>query len=172
MNQYRFLHTYYSGRMKTIFYLILFLAVLYVGIGWYKPEKITVENSKGADTAPLNQVMVSGSAFNVIFADTPETRIKGLSGVSSLRNSEGMLFVFPESGLHGFWMKDMLFSIDILWIGADKRVVHIEEGVSPDSYPSVFTPLTPALYVLEVPAGIAEEKNINIGDLVMFDIKK
>lgn len=172
MNHYRFLHTYYSGRMKTIFYLILFLVALYVGIGWYKPEKITVENSKGADTAPLNQVMVSDSVFNVMIADTPEKRIKGLSGVSSLASGEGMLFVFPEPGLHGFWMKDMLFSIDILWIGADKRVVHIEEGVLPESYPSVFTPLVPASYVLEVSAGIAEEKNINIGDLVMFDIKR
>ena len=83
--------------------------------------------------------------------------------VEGLTEGEGMLFVFETDDLHSFWMRDMLFSIDILWIAMDGTVVHIEPSVSPDSFPQTFTPPTPARYVLEVPAGFATEHGIEVG---------
>jgi len=100
----------------------------------------------------------------VAVADTPALRERGLSSYTGLGPEEGMLFVFPQDGAYSFWMKDMLFPIDILWIDADGHIVHIERSVSPKSYPASFTPDSPARYVLEVPAGFSEEHGLTAGE--------
>ena len=102
--------------------------------------------------------------FSVDVADTPILRARGLSGRECLAPTDGMWFVFPDEGIHGFWMKDMHFPIDILWISDDFRVVHIEEHAAPESYPHVFYPDAPARYVLEIPAGSSARAGIVRGD--------
>ena len=109
-------------------------------------------------------VSIGGQTIDVTTASTPDARARGLSGVPSLKSGEGMLFVFPVEGTYSFWMKDMLFSIDMLWISARGEVVHLEEGVSPHTYPTSFTSDVPAQYVLEVPAGFSKTHGIKIGD--------
>jgi len=84
---------------------------------------------------------------------TNEERRQGLSGRPGLPLNTGMLFIFDTPGKHSFWMKDMLFNIDIIWFDADKNVVHVESNVSPDTFPRSFGPSTDTLYVLELPAG-------------------
>ena len=79
-----------------------------------------------------------------------------------------MLFVFPADGRHSFWMKDMLFSIDMLWLDANGRVVHVEKGVSPATFPQTFTPSSPSRYVLEVPSGFCDAHGIEVGDMAIF----
>ena len=111
---------------------------------------------------------IKGIRVNVTRADTPELRTQGLSGHPGLGVSEGMLFIFPEEARHSFWMKDMLFSIDIIWISSEGRVVAIEKHASPDSFPRSFTPNTPAQYVLEVAAGFSDAHGISEGDRVEF----
>ncbi|HEV8590954.1 MAG TPA: DUF192 domain-containing protein [Pyrinomonadaceae bacterium] len=111
---------------------------------------------------------VGGVPLLVAIADSEMERARGLSGLSGLAEGEGMLFVFESAGLHAFWMKDMLFSIDILWIAADGTIVHIAPSVSPDTYPQSFIPPTPARYVLEVRAGFATEHGIEVGSKVDF----
>ncbi len=97
-------------------------------------------------------------------ADTEALRAQGLSWSKPLAPNEGMLFVFPEDGFYGFWMKDMLFSIDILWLDRDYRIVDVRTQASPESYPEVFTPSTPARYVLELQSGFFELHGIKKGD--------
>lgn len=70
-------------------------------------------------------------------------RERGLSGRESLAPTEGMLFVFPESGYHAFWMKDMQFPIDIIWVAADGTIVDIAPVVRPETYPKTFEPKHP-----------------------------
>ncbi len=101
-------------------------------------------------------------------ADTEAERAQGLSGRSELAQDEGLLFIFPNPGIYGFWMKDMRFAIDILWFDADKRLVGISRQIDPSTYPQSFAPQAPAQYVLEVPAGYAEAKNIKLGDQLTF----
>ena len=113
-------------------------------------------------------VILAGETILVDIADTPELRERGLSGRESLPEERGMLFVFPEEGLHRFWMKDMRFSIDILWISPDQRIVHIEKSVAPETYPESFGPDESARYVLEVPAGYVETLGVHEGDRVRF----
>ncbi len=102
----------------------------------------------------------------VDIADTSALREQGLSGRSELKENEGMLFVFPEDGVYTFWMKDMSFSIDMIWISKSGTVVHVENAATPRSYPETFGPDVPARYVLEVSAGFSEAHGVSVGDVV------
>lgn len=102
----------------------------------------------------------------VSVADTVEERQHGLSDITSLPERNGMLFVFDREGSYGFWMKDMLIPLDILWIDDELRVVHIERNVRPDSYPTMFSSPEPARFVLEVNAFFVSTFNIHEGDKV------
>lgn len=104
-------------------------------------------------------------------ADTPASRALGLSGRAGLANDEGMLFVFDYPGKYGFWMKDMLFSIDMVWIAEDGTVVHIERDATPESYfnhtpPQTFVNTPDAKYVLELAAGQADMFGLYLGTKV------
>lgn len=106
--------------------------------------------------------------------DTPQARAKGLSGRSELDDDEGMLFIFDHSGKYGFWMKDMKFSIDIVWINEEGTVVHIERHASPESYfdhdpPQTFVNEPDAKYVLELADGNAEKYGLYLGTKVVFE---
>ncbi len=93
---------------------------------------------------------------------------RGLGGKESLPIDQGMLFVFGKPDLYAFWMKDMRFPIDIIWLDRDMLVVDVAEGVSPDSYPQIFRPDEPASFVLELNAGSAERYGVHIGDRFHF----
>ena len=93
-------------------------------------------------------------------------REKGLSDHEPLAADEGMLFIFPTEGTYSFWMKDMRFPIDVLWISREKKVVDMWQNATPESFPLAFTPKTVAMYVLELPADFATHNNVRIGDMV------
>jgi hypothetical protein len=90
--------------------------------------------------------------FSVTVADDPHERQQGLSNTARLDDQTGLLFIFDESDRFGMWMKDMRYAIDILWINDQFEIVHVEENITPDTYPKVFGPPVPARFVLEVPA--------------------
>ena len=113
-----------------------------------------------------SSVQVGGNTIRVSVADTPEKREKGLSGREGLLSDEGMLFTFEDDGYYAFWMKDMRFPIDILWISRGGTIVDMQENVSPETYPAAFAPRTKARYVVELPAGYVEEHAVRIGDIV------
>lgn len=98
--------------------------------------------------------------------DTPQERQKGLSGVSTLADNEGMLFIFESEGRYGFWMKDTLLSLDIIWANNNMEIVHIEKNVRPESYPATYYPPVPARFVIETNAFFVSTFNINVGDKV------
>ncbi|MDO8514194.1 MAG: DUF192 domain-containing protein [bacterium] len=117
---------------------------------------------------PLRTVHIGSQTIKVTVAQTPEERQKGLSGREGLATDEGMLFVFPTDGKYAFWMKDMRFSIDILWLSSDGTIVHLAQNVSPDTYPKNFTSESAARYVLELPAGYAASNLVRVGDIVQL----
>lgn len=108
-----------------------------------------------AQPATSTMVSIDGTAVRAEIARTPAERRTGLSDHAELADGEGMLFLFEESARHGFWMKDMAFSIDIVWLSEAGEIVDIAHSVPPETYPQSFTPSEPARYVLEVPAGFA-----------------
>jgi uncharacterized membrane protein (UPF0127 family) len=103
-------------------------------------------------------------------ADTPERQQRGLSGRPALPAGRGMLFLYPEPALRGFWMPDMHFDIDILWI-REGRIVHVEPDVphvASEPLP-VYRPAEPADTVLEVAAGTARRLGWRVGDAVQIE---
>lgn len=103
-------------------------------------------------------------------AKTPTAREKGLSNTQSLRDNEGMLFVFDHDDKWAIWMKNMNYPIDIVWLDKDKKVVYIVKNAPPESYPyESFVPKQEARYVVEVPAGTVAKKSIVIGGQAGFD---
>lgn len=114
-----------------------------------------------------NHVLKIGkTSIYVDIADTPVLREHGLSGREALSGDRGMYFIFDRSDFYQFWMKDMNFPIDIIWIDETMSVVDITLNVLPSSFPKTFTSRAPARYVLEVPAGFSERAGIKIGDQV------
>ncbi|MDX1535781.1 MAG: DUF192 domain-containing protein, partial [Candidatus Spechtbacterales bacterium] len=79
--------------------------------------------------------------------------------------------VFNRPGTYSFWMKEMNFPIDIIWIGEDMRVVDITKNAKPESYPKRFSPSVLAQYVLEVVAGFSDEHGVEIGDSIKVDLE-
>lgn len=117
-------------------------------------------------TAVISHITIGGKTVRVDIADTPLTQAAGLSGREQLKENEGMLFVFDKAGKYPFWMKDMKFAIDIIWITEDKHVVHIEKNALPESYPNILGGGEDAKYVLEVNAGFSQKNNLKIRDAV------
>jgi hypothetical protein len=128
-----------------------------------------------AGTREPGLALVSIGALKVQ-AEVPEgdAFYRGLGSYESLPDDRGMLFVFQQSGEYGFWMKDMLISIDIIWISAENQVVHVEtaqpEPGVPDDQLTVYRPSAPAVYVLEVRAGLAAEKGLQVGDEAQIEL--
>jgi len=106
--------------------------------------------------------------LEVMVADTVASRTRGLSGMAPLSGNQGMFFVFDEADRYGFWMKDMRFAIDIIWLSDEGFVLEIDEHVTPESYPTVFKPDVPARYVLELRAGFSREHGIRPGSKISF----
>lgn len=100
-------------------------------------------------------------------ADSPEERSRGLMGRDVLPGNSGMIFVFDEESVHGFWMKNTLIPLDAIWINSRGEVVDIIT-MSPclnDPCP-VYTPIGPSIFVVEINGGLAEMWNILRGDSV------
>ena len=130
------------------------------------PQQTSATPNTGLRTQLLT---VRGTQIQVEVAETQRQREIGLSHrKESLKEGEGMLFVFEKEGLYGFWMKDTHFPIDIIWITSEKRITHIEEGVRPESFPKVYISEEPAQFVLEIPAGYTQRNNIKVGDEVVL----
>ncbi len=115
-------------------------------------------------------VKISGSTttFRVSLATTQSEWSHGLSGHAPLSPDEGMLFLFPSPSVRIFWMKDMLFSLDIIWVDKDWNVVGIAEHATPESYPNTFSSQVPVERVLEIPAFDGRRSPVHIGDRLVF----
>lgn len=120
---------------------------------------------------PRARISVGMHVFDAEVADTPERKSRGLAGHEPLGPDEGMVFAYDRAGLYAFWMKGMTFDIDIVWIHAD-RVVGISHDVpfeTPTGRPPIYRPPEPADLILELAAGVARDKGLQIGDPVTVE---
>ena len=124
--------------------------------------------SSGQPQLPMKTITVGGIQIQAEIASTDAQRQDGLSGRAGLAAGQGMLFIFPQSGNYGFWMKEMSFPIDILWADKNGTIITIWPNLSPSTYPQVFYPTAPAQYVLELPANFAAQNNIAVGAKIVL----
>lgn len=140
--------------MKRIFLVLFALGSIFVAVlflSFFSSNKATV-------TLP------DGFVVQAELMRTPKEHARGLSGRKILEEGQGMLFVFPEPAPHSFWMKDMRFSIDIVWLLKEKVVFVVERASLPTSEGiPTFRPEVLADHVLELPAGSVEAHGIQVG---------
>ena len=114
------------------------------------------------------EIVLGGKVFKMEVADTDASRALGLSGHAPLADSEGMIFVFEKPDAYGFWMKDMNFPIDIIWIDENLKILQIEHSLKPETFPKIFYGSEKTLYVLEITGGQSIFLNLKIGDSIKF----
>jgi len=103
-------------------------------------------------------------------AITEKERQLGLMFRDKINFDQAMLFILEEERIHTFWMKNMKFPLDILWLDKDKRIVHIEIHVPPckkSPCPS-YSSSIPAIFVLELKAGSVDKNKLKLFDKIEF----
>lgn len=113
------------------------------------------------------QIVLGGRAFQLEIADTEAERVQGLSQRKNLAENAGMLFIFPKADKQCMWMKDMNFSLDIVWLNGSKDVVKVAEGLSSSTYPEAFC-ADNTKYVLEFNQDVVQETGLKVGQNISF----
>jgi hypothetical protein len=117
-------------------------------------------------------LLPDGTTIQAELADTPVKRAQGLMFRERLPKDRGMLFTFGEARPWTFWMKNTKIPLDIIWMDAKKRIVHIERNVpictrTDDTCP-LYEPHEGSLYVLELGAGMAADYQLRRGLTLKF----
>ena len=144
--------------MKKIFFSLLIIIILLS----FLSNLVFINNSKTIKTKIGNQL------FNLEVADTEKVRNKGLSNRPSLPNNSGMLFIFDKKNSYTFWMKEMNFPLDFIWVDGT-TIKDLTRNIPPPNNPDesdlvLITPKTPINKVIEVNAGTIDKLKLNIGD--------
>jgi hypothetical protein len=127
------------------------------------PKDVKLEQAE----FPMGVIKIDDVTLQVQIADTKPLQTRGLMFQEKLPYDQGMLFVFDDEGVRSMWMLNMQFSLDVIWIGDDGKVVHIEKDTQPcksalETMACTFTNGNgeDAKYVLEVTSGFVDEFNI------------
>ena len=116
----------------------------------------------------IAKVQIGDVNYSLELVNTDTTRQQGLSGKPNLQPNNGMLFDFKQDGYWQIWMKEMNFAIDILWLNNQKQVVGVKTEALPQNYPESYGAEQQSQYVIELPAGSVNERNIKIGDTLTW----
>ena len=160
--------------------LVVFLITVSLGIAVFlatskktvfpilkKPSESPLKTETPRDPS-LKKLQVGDTFVWVKICQTDEEKRQGLSGVKSMAEDEGMLFVYNTAAAYKFWMKDMNFSLDFIWI-REGEVVDLSENVPVFDEDGEITRVRPGRLVdqiLEVNSGFIEKNNIGVGDKV------
>jgi len=135
------------------------------------PDCIQIPDNSSLDGPTENPKPISRPHYDCLRLErvsSPEELQEGLSGRASMAEDQGMLFIFSTATKQCFWMKDMHFPLDMIWLDQDKKVVTVHKNVQPESYPISFCPDKPAQYVIEINAGVANKAYISEGSQLQF----
>lgn len=117
----------------------------------------------------FQKICIRNVCIEAEIADSPAARARGLMFRQGLGENQGMFFIFEDEDWHVFWMKNMRFSLDMIWINSEKTIVDIKEGVPPcrETCENI-TSTAKVKYVLEVNPGFIKNYGVKIGDAVRF----
>lgn len=153
--------------MKTIILLFAILFGLIFGIIFFQNP-----NNKFPLLNKSPKVKINNQTFNVIVAKSSKEKEIGLSEKNNIPQDEGMLFLFDNPDYYAFWMKNMKFPIDIIYI-KDGKIVTIYSSVSQPKSPEdnlpVYQPKSTADKVLEINSGLSSKYKFTEGDSVSFE---
>ncbi len=122
-------------------------------------------------TPKLPGAEINGHVFSLYLAKTPQEQETGLAKFNKIDKNQGMLFIFKKADYYSFWMKNMRFPIDIIFIKDNKVVAVFQKvPVSPNENPPVYTTKAKADKVLEINSGLTSEYKIKIGSKVRLSL--
>lgn len=114
-------------------------------------------------------VMIKENEIFVEVADSEEERKRGLMWRKKLNNNAGMLFVFKDSSIRYFWMKNTFIRLDMAFVDTNMVIRTIRTTAKTNDSTIIYSSFVPVQYVLEVNAGWFEQHNIEPGDTITFD---
>lgn len=142
--------------------LSIVLIILFLSIAVF-PVSSFAETVSIIGPTPVPQVKVE-------LADTPSKAELGLMYRKGLPEGDGMWFIFGEDAERAFWMKNVIFPLDIIFIDKNFSILKIAKMVPPciqEPCPRYYSS-APARYVLEVPGGYCERKGVKEGQKVKY----
>lgn len=152
-------------RRTCLFVLLAAAAIFLPGCG---PKSISSLNDLGLRTLTFPD----GTKIRAELVTREEDLRRGLMYRDSLADGTGMLFAYGKPGTYKYWMYNVKFPIDILWLDENRRIVQVIHKVPPCTTPADQCPVYggdyESLYVLEVNAGVAEKHNLKPGMFIEF----
>jgi uncharacterized membrane protein (UPF0127 family) len=175
-----------KSKMPVLFISVLTATALLSGCQVPRLERMVAAPTSTPTPLPLqlNQVVdhtlltgkLAEKTVSIEVVNTPQSITQGLSGRQSL-GADGMLFLLPRKMNTSFWMKDMQFDLDLVWM-EDSQIVEITPNVPkpPDQGKNTFdyrtlptySPKSPVNMVLEIEAGKANAWGLKVGDQLAF----
>lgn len=155
--------------------LVILLGVFYNFQNNTQLEKINpitqLIDSKEERVWKTRILKIGDKNYEIFLTEDEEDMKKGLAVFEDIKDSQGMLFEFSTEDFHSFWMKDMKFDIDMIFLDKEMKVVHIFENVRKDTYKNetdykIFIPKLKSKYVVEIKSGEIKKNKIKIGDII------
>ena len=156
------------NKLITFFFLIL-LGGIITYFGYLFIYKINISDSQ-------IKVVINQKEYLLNIAKTDEERSRGLAKFDTIKENEGMLFIFDVPGRYSFYMKDMKFNIDIIFLDQNKKVVDLYKNVKFQDYKNpydyeTYKPNFNSKYTIELKEGEIEKNGVKLGDYIDFTIK-
>ena len=157
--------------MPKIYLTIVFsLALILSGCSLLSTPQAPANLTPEPSNPYSKEISIGGVVLTVETAQNDAERAQGLSGRQSLPEGSGMVFLFDKPDRYSFWMKDMNFALDFIWLSKDQEVEITPQVPAPSAQvpiPATIRPSQPVTAVIEVPAGWAIKSNIKVGDKVL-----
>lgn len=179
MDNHQIIHKHTYNPFKAWHLLAIFIpSFIFFATIYFFSDKAEVKTSAAsievATPKPKVTIQIGGTT---IYAEKAVTEIEqriGLSNHTFLPEDQGMIFLFKPEAHPQFWMKDMDFPIDIIWI-TENKIFQIDKNISVESNENVrqyklYLPNQSPEFALQVNAGFADKNNLQVGDEVNFDI--
>ena len=155
--------------MKRINFVVIvgIIVITTIMILIYYPVQTSIESEIVIEAS----VTINGKTIEIEIADEPDERSRGLMFRESLTKDTGMLFLFDREDFYSFWMMNVNFNLDLIWINSNGNVVHIERDV-PSCFMNcpTYAPREAARYVLELNSGVANELDLLVGSFVSINL--
>lgn len=154
-----------------LIFLIIFTSLVFFLTGCFTFTSVQLKQIAENKNEKISAIEINGQIIKLELAESASQQIKGLSGRDFLFPDQGMLFVYSDYQLPGFWMKGMLFPLDIIWL-RDNKIVGWEKNIpiATSTNLQIYYPPEPVNYVLEVVAGTVDNLNIKVGEEVVYRV--
>lgn len=152
-----------------IYFFSIFIFILFIFLVFFTLLSFKWQQKADNKNENIVAVEIGGKMIKVELAKTISQQIFGLANREFLFSDQGMLFIYSDYQYPGFWMKGMLFPLDIIWL-RDNKVIGWEKNVpvATSTNLQIYYPPEPINYVLEVPAGLVDNIGLEIGSEVKY----